>query len=130
MARTASDGRKVRTVIRKNDLVQILTGTDGGRKTRPPEGWKGRRDLGTRGRVKKVDYKTGRAIVDGANTVKKAVRPDARRGHRGGLIDQNAPIDLSNLMIVCRRCDRPVRLRIVREKRKLTRLCRRCGAEV
>ncbi len=121
---------KCRTLIRRNDLVQVIAGGDSGRKTRPPEGMRGGRALGVRARVRSVDRATGRAIVDGVNIVKKAVRPDPRKGHRGGIVEKNALVELSNLMLVCRKCDRPTRARLERERRKIKRLCRRCGAEI
>ena len=119
-----------KTVIRRNDLIQVLIGRDGGRLTRKPADAAHAREPGRRGRVLRVDRDSGRALIEGVNTVMKARRPDPRRGHRGGIVEQNAPVPLANLMLVCRKCDRPVRVRIVREKRKLTRLCRKCGAEV
>ncbi len=68
--------------IKKSDEVLVIAG----------------RDKGKRGQVIRV-LDDGRALVQGINMVKKNERPDPNRGKRGGIVDQEAPIQLSNLAI-------------------------------
>ncbi len=69
--------------IKKGDKVQIIAG----------------KDKGKQGKVVSVDVKKGKVIVEGANTVKKHVKPSAVN-NASGIITQNAPIDVSNVMLV------------------------------
>ena len=123
-------GEPVRTMIRAKDLVQVVTGRDGGRLAPPSEAEReGARDQGKRGRVRRVDRLRGRVIVDGVQIVHRHERPNPRKGHRGGRIDKEAPVALASVRLVCPACDRPVRVKPGRdEKGKLTRVCRGCGA--
>ena len=68
--------------IRRNDQVTVLTG----------------RDKGKRGEVLRV-MDDGRALVSGINIVKKHTRPDPMRGIQGGIVEKEAPIQLSNLAL-------------------------------
>ena len=68
--------------IRRNDQVTVLTG----------------RDKGKRGEVLRV-LDNGRALVSGVNIVKKHTRPDPYRGIQGGIVEKQAPIQLSNLAL-------------------------------
>lgn len=73
-----------RLKVRKNDQVLVLSG----------------RDKGKRGRVIEVLTKDGKVIVEGVNIVKKAVRPNRQRGIAGGIVEKEAPLDVSNVMVV------------------------------
>ncbi|HPT28074.1 MAG TPA: 50S ribosomal protein L24 [Bryobacteraceae bacterium] len=74
---------KVRTKIRKGDVVKVITG----------------RDKGKSGRVLEVDRDAGRVLVEGVMMMKKAVRPNPAKGVKGGLADRESSIHLSNVMI-------------------------------
>jgi large subunit ribosomal protein L24 len=74
---------KVRTKIRKGDVVKVITG----------------RDKGKAGRVLEVDRDAGRVLVEGVMMMKKAVRPNPAKGIKGGLADRESAIHLSNVMI-------------------------------
>ena len=73
-----------RTRIKVGDRVQVLRGDS----------------KGERGKVLKVFPAKGRAIVEGIRTVFKHMRPNPSKGQRGGRVEQNAPLDLSNLALV------------------------------
>lgn len=73
-----------RLKVKKNDQVLVITG----------------RDKGKRGRVIEVLTKEGKVIVEGVNIVKKAVRPNRQRGVAGGIVEKEAPLDASNVMVV------------------------------
>ena len=96
--------------IKRDDTVQVLTG----------------RDRGRRGDVRRVIPKDGRAVVTGVNVVKKHRRARSPQ-EPGGIIEMEAPIQLSNLAVVCRSCDKPVRVgfRILDDGRKV-RFCKQC----
>jgi len=128
--RKPADLHPVRTMIRAKDLVQVITGRDGGRLSPPSEAEReGARDQGKRGRVRQVDRRRGRVLVDGVHIVHRHERPNPRKGHRGGRIDKEAPIALSAVRLVCPGCDRPVRVRPGRDdKGRPTRVCRKCQA--
>lgn len=105
--------------VRRGDTVQIIAGSSRGK----------------RGRVLRAIPAKGKVVVEGANLVWKHLR----RSHehpRGGRIQVEAPLDASNVMLLCpsRDCshfDRPVRVRSVRrEDGTKMRACAKCGAEV
>jgi len=115
--------------IKKGDLVQILSG----------------KDRGKQGKVLEARPKDGRVVIENLNIVKRhtkprAIRDSSRMGgptmEPGGVIDKPAPIDVSNVMIVCPACDRPTRIGIsikdVKGQRVKVRVCRRgdCGQEI
>jgi large subunit ribosomal protein L24 len=74
---------KVRTRIKKGDVVKVITG----------------RDKGKTGRVLEVDRDGGRVLVEGVMMMKKAVRPNPAKGIKGGLADRESSIHISNVMI-------------------------------
>ena len=114
-------------LIKTGDEVQVICGKEsaGRPRTGPSD------EAGTRGRVRRVLRSEGRVIVAGVRMMKKATRPDPRKGHRGGFVEREAAIPLSNVMLVCRKCDRPVRVRMQEgENGKKLRACRRCGETV
>ena len=105
--------------IRKGDQVQVISG----------------RDRGKKGRVLRVDRAKGRAIVEGVNIVKKHARPNPQRGIQGGVIQQEAPVHLSNLMPLDPESGRPTRvgrklLAGETGNRRKIRIARRSGAEL
>jgi large subunit ribosomal protein L24 len=97
--------------IAKNDIVEVIAGNDRGK----------------RGKVLKVLPETNRVLVEGVNFVHRHTKP-RRQGQQGGIIEKEATIDASNLMLVCSKCDRGVRVRmtILGDKSK-SRTCSRCG---
>ncbi len=103
-----------RLAVRKNDLVEVIAG----------------KDKGKRGKVLKVIPKTKRVLVEKVNFIKRHLRP-GRQTHQGGIVEMEAPIHVSNLMVVCTKCDRPVRTgKIILSDGKRVRVCRKCGEVV
>jgi large subunit ribosomal protein L24 len=80
--------------VRSKDMVLVLSGKDRGR----------------RGSVLSVDPGSSRALVEGVNIQKKHVRADPRKGIKGGILEREAPVHVSNLMVVCPRCGNPTRV--------------------
>ncbi len=108
----AGTARKYR--IRKNDLVMVITG----------------RERGKTGKVLKVLPERGRVVVERLNLVKRHSKPRGAASP-GGIVEKEAPIDLSNVMFFCERCNAPVRLGIKAAADKTrARICRRCGEAI
>jgi len=99
--------------IRKNDQVVVMTG----------------RDKGKRGRVIDVLTKKGKIIVEGVNILKHHERPNRHRGIAGGIVELEAPIDASNVMVI--EGGRPARVgyQILQDKRKV-RVSKKTGAVI
>jgi len=101
--------------VRKNDTVVVLAGKDRGRKAR----------------VLRVFPSAGRAIVEGVNFYRKHTKANPQKNVKGGILEREAPVDASNLMVVCGECGKPARLGHKRlEDGKKVRVCRRCGGIV
>jgi large subunit ribosomal protein L24 len=96
--------------IKKNDTVMIIKGKDNGKS----------------GRVMRLIAGADKAIVEGLNFVKKHARK-TQQNPQGGIIQIESPIALSNLMPVCPKCNKPVRVGSMAGKDgKKTRICRKC----
>jgi large subunit ribosomal protein L24 len=114
--------------IKKGDLVQVLAG----------------KDRGKQGRVLEARPKDGRVVVENLNIVKRHTKPrpiQSRSGmtpqiRPGGVVEKPAPLDVSNVMVVCPACNRPTRIgiveRTVRGETVRVRVCKRegCGGEL
>jgi large subunit ribosomal protein L24 len=105
-----------RTKIRKGDEVAVIAG----------------KDLGARGRVLAVDPKKGRIVVEGVNRVTRheKIRMTRRGGQEGGIAHKEAPVDVSNVALVCP-TDGPTRVATRIEADGVrTRVCAKCGGEL
>lgn len=99
--------------IKKGDKVKILTG----------------KDKGKTGKVLQVLPSRERASIEGLNLLIKHLRP-RRQGEKGQKIEFPAPIDLSDLMLVCPKCDKPMRpghqIIDMAGRKKKVRICKKC----
>ena len=95
--------------IRKDDTVEIIAG----------------KDKGKRGSVVRVIREKDRVIVSGANLVKKAMKKRSQQD-RGGIVEIEAPLHVSNVMIVCKKCG-PTRIGYKIDGDAKKRVCRKCG---
>ena len=85
------------------------------------------KEKGKTGRILRILTKKDRAIVEKINFVKRHQRPTGQQ-RQGGIIEKESPLRLSNLMLVCDNCNRPVRLGMrVLEDGKKARHCKKCG---
>ena len=96
--------------IRKNDTVQVLAG----------------KDKGKRGSVVRILSKKDAVIVSGVNLVKKAMKKRSQQD-QGGIVEIEAPLNISNVGIVCNKCGRPVKVGYKVDGDKKVRVCRKCG---
>lgn len=97
--------------IKKGDTVLVITGKDAGRK----------------GKVLKVIPKDNRVVVEGINKAKKHQRP-SRAIPQGGILQIEAPLNVSNVMLLCTKCNKPTRIakRFLENGTKV-RFCKNCG---
>src|SRR5512143_482007 len=102
--------------IVKGDTVEVVTGEH----------------KGERGEVKRVDSKVQRVVVHNVNMVKKHQKPMQGRAARTqvGIIEFEAPIDLSNVMLVCPKCSEAVRVGFRLDGAEKIRVCRNCGEDI
>jgi large subunit ribosomal protein L24 len=97
--------------VKKGDTVMVIRGKDAGRK----------------GKVLSVSPEKQRVIVEKVNVVKRHSRP-TRQMPQGGIVEKEAAIHASNVMLVCGKCHKPTRVghRIMENEAKV-RVCKRCG---
>ena len=100
-----------RVDIKRNDQVKVITG----------------RDKGKQGRVLRVFPSSGKVLVEHVMMVKKNVRPNPQRNIKGGIAEQESPIAISNVMVVCPSCG-PSRIGHKEQGSRHVRICRRCDA--
>ncbi len=108
----------VKYKIRKGDLVQIIAGKDFSKKNPKT------------GKVLKVDQEKGRVIVEGINIVKKTVKGNPQTGEKGSIVEVEAALAISNVKIVCPKCNVPVRVAIKVEANEKARVCKKCGEKL
>lgn len=114
-----SKEKKPKMRVKVGDTVEIIAGKDRSVPGRV-----------RRGEVIEVDARGGRVTVDGINVVKKAVRK-TQQMQQGGIVETPAPIDVSNVMLVCSECDERSRVGIrVRDDGTKARVCKKCGEDI
>jgi len=97
--------------IKKDDTVLVIAGKDKGKK----------------GKVRFVFPKERRAMIEGVNMIKTHSKAKSQV-KQAGIIEREASVDLSDLMLLCNRCNHPVRIGYkILEDGKKARICRACG---
>jgi large subunit ribosomal protein L24 len=96
--------------IRKNDTVLVIAGKDRGKK----------------GKVRKALPRDAKVIVEGVNMIKRHSKASGA-ARQAGIIELEAPLNASNVMLVCNKCNKPARVgfRFLSDGRK-ARICRSC----
>lgn len=97
--------------IKRDDTVVVITG----------------RDKGKQGKVRQSLPKRGCVVVEGINTGKRHTRPRGQ-ARQAGIIDRDAPMPISNVMLVCPKCNKPTRVSytVVSDGSRM-RMCHRCN---
>lgn len=104
----------VKLHIKKGDMVQVIAGDNKGKQ----------------GKVLKVEVSKQRAIVEGVNICRKATKPNAQNP-QGGIIEKEAPIHVSNLMVLDPKSGKPTKVgRKADAKGKLVRYAKKSGEEI
>jgi large subunit ribosomal protein L24 len=96
--------------IQRNDQVEVIAGSDKGK----------------RGRVLRVLADENRVLVEHVRMIKKNVRPNPQRNIKGGIAEQEAPVHISNVALVCPNCG-PSRVGHKFEGDTKVRVCKKCG---
>jgi large subunit ribosomal protein L24 len=100
--------------IHKDDTVLVIAGKDRGKK----------------GKVRFAYPRQGQIIVEGVNFIKKHSKAKGA-ARQAGIIDLEAPLDVSNVMLICSKCNKPGRIGYKKlETGRLVRYCRACGEVV
>ncbi|MCL2759104.1 MAG: 50S ribosomal protein L24 [Treponema sp.] len=95
--------------LKKEDTVEVIAG----------------KDKGKRGRILKIQRDNDRVVVEGVNIVKKA-KKKRKQQDRGGIVEIEAALHSSNLMIICKKCG-PTRIGYKFDGDKKVRFCKKCG---
>ena len=80
--------------IKRHDKVEVIAG----------------KDKGKQGRVLRVIAEKNRVLVEGVMMVKKHMKPNPQKNIQGGIAEQESAISISNVMLMCKSCNRPVRV--------------------
>ncbi|MGI5912030.1 MAG: 50S ribosomal protein L24 [Syntrophomonadaceae bacterium] len=97
--------------IKKGDIVLVTTGKDAGKK----------------GKILKVLPGKNKVVVEGINRVKKHQKPN-KSVPQGGILRIESPMDASNVMLMCNKCDKPTRISSkILENNQKVRVCKNCG---
>lgn len=104
--------------IRKGDTIEVVTGKEA--------------DKGKRGEVIKVMPKKGQLVVQKVNLRKKHQRAVQTQGRQlnPGIIEFEAPLSMSNVMLVCPKCSKPARVGFTRGDEGVKRVCKNCGKQI
>jgi large subunit ribosomal protein L24 len=102
--------------VHKGDTIEVIAGND----------------KGARGRILRAYPKTRHIVVESVNIRKKhqTQRQTQGRATQAGIIQFEAPIDVSNVMLVCPKCDKPTRVGVRREGGIRMRVCKKCGEDI
>ena len=99
--------------LKKGDTVKILAG----------------REKGKTGKITKVFHDKNQVVVEKLNMIKRHQRPDQKS--KGGIMEKEAPLDMSNVAPVCAKCDTSVRIGFkTLEDGKKVRVCRKCNEQL
>ena len=101
--------------IKKGDLVQVISGKDRGPAGSP-----------TQGKVMRAMPAERKIVVEGVGIVKKSVKPNGAN-QQGGIVSQEAPIDASNVNLVCPECGKVTRVGHEKDGKNKLRVCKKCG---
>lgn len=114
MAKSVKKDNKSGLQVKTGDRVMIIAG----------------KDKGKTGNVKNTNPSEAKVVVEGANMVTKAQKPNPMAGVQGGLIKVEAALDASNVMIVCPSCEKPTRIKHDVVDGKKIRVCKKCGEQL
>lgn len=99
--------------VKKGDNVKVICGKDAGKE----------------GKILRTVPETERVVVEKLNMMKKAMRP-TQENPQGGISSMEAPLHVSNVMLVCPKCSKPTRVGHRIDGDKKVRVCKKCGADI
>ena len=109
-----ADNSKKSLQVKTGDRVMVIAG----------------KDKGKVGNVKKVDISASKVVVEGTNMVTKAQKANPMANIQGGLVKVEAPLDNSNVMIVCPSCEKTTKVKHEVIDGKKVRVCKKCGEKL
>lgn len=109
--KVAAERQKIH--VKKGDLVMVITGKDAGKK----------------GKVLEVVLKKGRVVVEKVNVVKRHTKP-SQSLPQGGILEKEAPIASSNVMLYCPECNSVTRVSVKMTEAGKVRVCKKCGVNL
>ena len=113
--------------IVKGDQVIVLSGKDRGKRGRVLKVLPRKKNTRRSGKLLKTYPKERLVIVESVNFIKRHARKGTANMEQGGIIEKEAPIHISNVMLVCPKCNKPTRVKIkILEDGKHIRVCRHC----
>ncbi len=96
--------------LKKNDLVEVISG----------------KEKGKTGKILKVVREKNQVLVEKINIIKRHTRPSPQTG-QGGIVEKEAPLHVSKVMLICPKCATATRFRLtVTGEGKKARVCRKC----
>jgi large subunit ribosomal protein L24 len=97
--------------VKKDDMVMIIAG----------------KEKGKSGKISRIFPEKSRLVVDGLNVVKRHTRP-SRNNQEGGIVEKEAPLNASNVQLLCGACSKPTRtgIRVLEDGSKV-RYCKKCN---
>jgi len=103
--------RRKKFLVKKNDTVWVITGDERGK----------------RGRVLHDLHKRNSILIENVNFIRRSTKAK-RVDQKGGIVEKEGPVRISNVMLVCANCDRPTRIahKTLSDGRKV-RVCKKCG---
>lgn len=99
--------------IKKGDMVQIIAG----------------REKGKTGKVLRVIREESRVLIEKLNLVKRNTKP-TQKSPQGGIVEKETPLHVSNVLLLCPKCNKGVRFGAKISGDKKTRACKKCGTEI
>jgi len=109
---SAQAPKRISIQLRKGDQVKVMAG----------------RDAGKNGRILSINPRKNTVVVEHANIIKRHTRPNPSKNIKGGIVEKEAPINVSKVMVICSSCGKHTRIghKISPDGSK-SRICRRCG---
>ncbi len=107
-----NEKNRTKTRIKQGDIVLVITG----------------RDRGKKGKVLRLDHQDGYAYIERVNIVKKATRPNQYKQIKGGIVDKESKIHISNIRMVCPSCNDATKMKALKQEgRGTARVCKKCN---
>ena len=115
MSKEATQPAATNASLRKGDQVFVITG----------------RDKGKSGRVLAVNRSKRTVTVEHANMIKRHTRANPAKNIKGGILEKEGPLQISNVLLICPACNKHTRVghKVAPDGTK-ARICRRCGATI
>jgi LSU ribosomal protein L24P len=100
--------------LKKNDNVMVTAG----------------KEKGKTGKIIRIDSEKNRVYIEKINMIKRHIKPRSAQ-EPGGIVDKEAPVNMSNVQLYCQKCKKAVRFSVnIDDKGKKARICKKCGSEI